>query len=47
MDSNILAATIGVIGGFLASLSLFYLNRFYTNYDNKIRKNPTRKIIVS
>jgi len=33
MDSNILAATIGVIGGFLASLSLFYLNRFYTNYD--------------
>lgn len=33
MDSNILAATIGVIGGFLASLLLFYLNRFHTNYD--------------
>lgn len=35
MDSNILAATIGVIGGFLASVLLFYLNRFYTNYDKR------------
>ncbi|WP_257232872.1 hypothetical protein [Acinetobacter sp. YH01006] len=46
MDSNILAATIGVIGGFLASLLLFYLNRFYTNYDKRKSEKILREKLL-
>lgn len=45
MDSNILAATIGVIGGFLASLLLFYLN-FYTNYDKRKSEKILREKLL-
>lgn len=44
MDSNIIAALIGSFGGFLTAIFVFYISRFYTDYDQsqlqkKIREN--------